>query len=210
MGLFFDFHLHTSRYSGDSRMDPYRLIPQAVKAGLQGVVITEHHRVWPQDELDELVEASDVPGFTLLSGFEYTSRRGDILIYGLDQDQCATFSPGKLEPAEAVSRAHDLGAACIAAHPTREGLGFDERIIGLPVAALEVRSCNLNTNEQRLGFKLAEQLGKAMTACSDAHRVEDVGKFRTEITVPITSMQSFVNALKQGDFRLPEGQSARA
>ncbi len=206
MGLLFDFHLHTSRYSGDSQMDPYKLIPQAVKAGLQGVVITEHHRVWPQDELDELVEAADVPGFILLSGFEYTSRRGDILIYGLNQDQCATFIPGKLEPAEAVARAHDLGAACLAAHPTRQGLGFDERIIGLPVAGLEVQSCNLNTSEQRLGFKLAEQLGKPMTASSDAHRVDDVGKYCTEMTVSITSIQSFVDALKQGCFRLPETQ----
>ena len=204
MGLRFDFHLHTSRYSGDSQMDPYKLIPQAVKAGLQGVVITEHHNVWPQDELEELVEVADVPGFTLLSGFEYTSLRGDILIYGLNQEQCATFVPGKLDPVEAVARAHELGAACIAAHPTRQGLGFDERIIGLPVAALEVKSCNLNANEQRLGFKLAEQLGKPMTACSDAHRADDVGKFCTEFSVPITSMQSFVDALKQGRFKIPE------
>ena len=203
MSLHFDFHLHTSRYSGDSQMEPYRLIRRAVKAGLQGVVITEHHRVWPQDELNELIAEADVPGFMLLSGFEYTSRRGDILIYGLNQNQCATFVPGELEPAEAVARATDWGAACIAAHPTRQGLGFDERIFDLPLSGIEVQSCNLNTNEQRLGFKLAEQLGVPMTASSDAHRIEDVGKYATEITAPVSNMTTFVEAIKQGQFRLP-------
>ena len=88
MSLRFDFHLHTSRYSGDSKIDPFKLIPKAVERGLHGVVITEHHHAWPQEELDELLEAANVPGFVLLAGFEYTSSHGDVLIYGLNQEQC--------------------------------------------------------------------------------------------------------------------------
>lgn len=209
MGLLFDIHLHTSRYSGDSTMDPFRLIPQAVKAGLHGVAITEHHRVWPQQELDELVADANEPGFVLLSGFEYTSSHGDVLIYGLDQDQAATFIPRQLSPGEAVARAHQWGAACIAAHPTRQGLGFDEQIFDIPLEAMEARSCNLNNNEQRLAVKLSADLSLPSTASSDAHRVQDIGKFATEFTGAIQSMNDLVVALKNGDFRLPQSAYSR-
>ena len=201
MSLRFDFHLHTSRYSGDSTIDPFKVIPKAVERGLHGVVITEHHHAWPQDELDELLAAADAPGFVLLAGFEYTSSHGDVLIYGLNQEQCETFVPRKMDPGEAIAKANAWDAVCIAAHPTRDGLGYDERIIDLPLSAMEVQSCNLNTNEQRLGMKLSSQLGLPGTASSDAHRLEDVGKYWTEFSVPIQTMDDFKKALESGSFR---------
>ncbi|MFP6581849.1 MAG: PHP-associated domain-containing protein [Candidatus Hydrogenedentota bacterium] len=203
MGLLFDIHLHTSRYSGDSTIDPFRLIPQAVKAGLHGIAITEHHRVWPQEELDELVADANEPGFILLSGFEYTSSHGDALIYGLNPDQADTFIPRQLSPAEAVARAHQWGAACVAAHPTRQGLGFDEQLFDIPLEAIEARSCNLNNNEQRLALTLSTDLNLRSTASSDAHRIQDVGKFATEFTLAIQSINDLVATLQNGDFRLP-------
>ena len=202
MSLRFDFHLHTSRYSGDSEIDPFKLIPKAVDRGLHGVVITEHHHAWPQEELDELLEAANAPGFVLLAGFEYTSSHGDVLIYGLNQEQCETFVPRKLSPEEAIDQAHELGAVCIAAHPTRMGLGYDERIFDLPLEAMEVQSCNLNISEQRIGMKLSNQLGLAATASSDAHRLEDVGKYWSEFTIPIQTMDDFKKAVKTGAFKL--------
>lgn len=203
MGLLFDLHFHTSRYSGDSVMDPSQVIAQAVKRGLQGACITEHHALWPQDELDELLAAAHAPGFVLLSGFEYTSSHGDVLIYGLNEEQSKTFVPRELSPDEAVAKAQAWGAACIAAHPTRQGLGFDERIFELPLQGMEVQSCNLDNNEQRLGFKLAEQLDLPKTASSDAHRLEDLGCYATEFLVPIQTLDDLVSALKQGQFRIP-------
>jgi hypothetical protein len=153
-------------------------------------VITEHHQAWSREELDELLEAADVPGFVLLAGFEYTSSHGDVLIYGLDQEQCEAFVPRKMGPKEAIALAH----------PTRDGLGYDERIIDLPLAAMEVQSCNLNINERRIGIKLANQLGVPCMASSDAHRLEDVGKYWTEFTVTVQTMEDSKSALKSGSF----------
>jgi predicted metal-dependent phosphoesterase TrpH len=207
MALRFDIHLHTSRYSGDSEIDPFKLVGQAADRGLHGVVITEHHHAWPQEELDELLAAADVPGFVLLVGFEYTSSHGDVLIYGLNQEQCEAFVPRKMSPGEAISLAKEWDAVCVAAHPTRDGLGYDDRIIDLPLAAMEVQSCNLNINEHRLGIKLASQLEMPCTASSDAHRLEDVGKYWTEFTVPVQTTKDFKSALKWGSFR-PKTSSA--
>ena len=203
MGMFFDIHLHTSRYSGDSVMDPNQLIQQAVKRGLHGVCITEHHNLWCQDELDELVSRAKAPGFVLLAGFEYTSSHGDVLIYGLNEEQASTFIPRKFSPEAAIAQAQEWGAACIAAHPTRQGLGYDERIMGLSLQGMEVQSCNLNFNEQRLAFKLAKQLKLSGTASSDAHRLADLGRYCTEFLIPIQTMGDLVSALKQGQFQIP-------
>lgn len=122
MGILIDIHVHTKKYSQCSVLDPDRLIKQAVKAGLQGVVITEHHHQWELQELQELVTKSGEMGFILLAGFEYTSSQGDILVYGLSASQSREFKPG-WSPEDTIAKAHELGAICIAAHPTRMGLG---------------------------------------------------------------------------------------
>lgn len=200
MSLIFDIHLHTARYSRDSRLDPDKLIQRAVRAGLDGVVITEHHHVWADGELHDLVAQSEAPGFILLAGFEYTSSQGDILIYGLGPEQARTFTPGR-PPEEAVARARDCGAACIAAHPTRAGLGFDDRISELDLDGLEVESVNLKPHEQRLARSLAEALDKPATGSSDAHRLDDVGRYATEFTDIIRTIPDLVAALRAGRFK---------
>lgn len=200
MGLRFDIHLHTRRHSNCSRMDEFRLIPQALRRGLHGVVITEHHYQWPDEELQELREKADAPGFILLAGFEYTSQKGDILVYGLPPEAARSLPPGR-DPITALRHFQDMGAACIAAHPTRAAIPFDDRILDMPFQALEVQSTNLQSNEQRLAARLARNLRIPMVACSDAHRLEDVGAFATEFDDPIQGPADLLKSLKNGTFR---------
>lgn len=200
MGLIIDLHLHTRRHSACSVIDESRLIERAVKAGLDGLVITEHHYQWSRRELDELVASSAHPGFLLLAGFEYSSARGDILVYGLEPEQVAEFVPGR-QPEIMLARAQALGAVCIAAHPTRAAIPFDERIFDMPFEALEIKSVNLASHEQRLAEKLADDLGRAKTASSDAHRIEDVGRYATEFLDPVQTMADLQNSLRRGTFR---------
>ncbi|HEO70753.1 MAG TPA: hypothetical protein ENN80_05770 [Candidatus Hydrogenedentes bacterium] len=200
MGLKIDLHVHTRRYSPCSRLDPERLVRQGVKAGLDGIVITEHHHQWLDEELAELVEAADAPGFLLLSGFEYMSRHGDLLVYGLEPNRVADLLPG-MPPRDAVLMVRLWGGVCIAAHPTRAGMGFDEEILTLPVDAIEVCSTNLQPHEQRLARKLAQQAGKPAIAASDAHHLPDVGAYAAEFDDPIRSMRDLKRAIRRGRFR---------
>src|SRR6516162_7743877 len=77
----FDCHLHTSRYSRDSLMDPFDMVQRAVEIGLDGVVITEHDALWPERELDDLRAAA--PGLVVLAGVEVSTREGHFLAYGV-------------------------------------------------------------------------------------------------------------------------------
>lgn len=200
MGLTMDIHVHTNRYSACSVIEPQQLVRRAVRAGLDGLVITEHGRQWTMIELTELLESANEPHFLLLAGFEYASKQGDILIYGLMPEQVRGFPPG-MPPGMAVERAHDLGAVCIAAHPTRACLGFDDAIFSIPFDAIEVQSVNLKEHEQRLAMQLAENTNLPPTAASDAHRIEDVGRYATEFNDPIQTMADLQECLKRGRFR---------
>jgi len=200
MPLRIDLHLHTQRHSRCSHLDETRLIARAVQAGLDGLVITEHHYQWSQEELDTLCAASGHPGFLLLSGFEYSSSQGDLLIYGLKPEDVASFPPGA-DPKDSLLRAQAMGAACIAAHPTRAALSFDERIAEMPFDGLEIRSTNLEPHEQRIAAHLARELQIPGTAASDAHALGDIGSYATEFDDPIQTMSDFCRALKQGRFR---------
>ena len=168
--------------------------------GLDGLVITEHHYQWRDEDLAVLVAEAGVGQFLLLSGFEYGSRRGDLLIFGLTFDQAANFPQG-LEPDEAVYYASKLGGACVAAHPTRQGMGFDERLLRMPVQAVEVRSTNMQEHEQRMAMKLARDANIPQVASSDAHQLHSVGRYGTEFDDPIQSIQDLQRALKRGRFR---------
>jgi predicted metal-dependent phosphoesterase TrpH len=200
VGFRVDAHLHTRRHSRCSRLDEHQLIAQAVRRGLQGVVITEHHYQWGADELEDLRRQSGETAFTLLAGFEYTSSQGDLLIYGLEPGDVGDFRPGG-DPEAMLRLAQSRGAVCFAAHPTRAGLAFDERIAGMPLDGLEVRSVNLKPHEQRLAARLAQQLDIPPTASSDAHRIEDVGRHALQFDAPIHSMADFVGAVRAAKFR---------
>src|SRR5437764_415885 len=78
----FDLHMHTRRYSPDSEIDPFDLVRRAREVGLDGIVITEHDRLWPEDELEELRKAA--PGLVVIGGVEVSGRNGDLLCYGVN------------------------------------------------------------------------------------------------------------------------------
>jgi len=196
-----DIHLHTQRHSGDSVMDERELYRYAKRAGLDGVVITEHHFQWPEEELRELrEEILAPPNFVLLAGFEYSSRKGDMLVFGLEPHWATELRPG-LEPEEAFRVFKEAGAAIVAAHPTRAGIPYDDRILDLAMDGIEVESCNIQPHEQRLGRKLAEGMRCPMTGSSDAHRIEDLGAYATWFDGSIECMADFLTGLRSGQFR---------
>ena len=109
-----DHHIHTSRHSPDSSIDPFRLVERASSIGLDAVVITEHDYQWQPDELAEL--AARAGSLRVLSGAEISAREGHFLVYGLPSLE--DVPPGiQVKDLIEVVRRH--GAAIVAAHPFR-------------------------------------------------------------------------------------------
>lgn len=79
-----DCHLHTARYSACSRLDPDTTCTRALEWGLDAVVITEHQRQWPADQLSALKRR--FPALKLYNGFEATLENGvDVVVLAEDR-----------------------------------------------------------------------------------------------------------------------------
>ncbi len=194
----FDQHVHTSKHSPDSEIDPFELVRRAIEAGLQGVIITEHDYQWEPSELDELRREAD--GLTVLSGAEISALEGHFLVYGLpDLEGIEPGIPvGKLVE---IVRRHD--AAIVAAHPFRWEQEFEEILDaqGLVFDALELVSNNITPDTRHLTHQLAQKHGLAMTGSSDGHQPEVVGCYFTEYLEPVRSMSDVVSALRRRSIR---------
>ncbi|HEV3163941.1 MAG TPA: PHP-associated domain-containing protein [Isosphaeraceae bacterium] len=190
----FDHHLHTTRHSDDSNMTPDDLITQARAVGLDGVIITEHDYQWSDEELAELAE--DAGGLSIFSGAEVSTREGHFLVYGLPD---LNEAPPGLSLTELLDVVRRYEAAIVVAHPYRWDQEFDAIIAehGPVFDALELVSKNVTSETRRLTEKLLRkhpQMGA--TGSSDAHEVDTLGCYYSEVPGPITTIADFVAALR--------------
>ena len=194
MGFRIDHHLHTSRHSPDSVIDPDVLIARAREVGLDGVVITEHDYQWEPDELDELRRRAD--GLLVLSGAEVSALEGHFLVYGLpDLDE----APPGIPLAELLDLVRRHEAAIVAAHPFRWEQDFDALVAqhGPAFDALELVSNNITPETRRRTERLLAAQPMAATGSSDGHDPAVVGCYHTEFPAPIATLGDFVAALRR-------------
>jgi predicted metal-dependent phosphoesterase TrpH len=164
-----DLHVHTSRYSPCAEfLAPAEIGAYAARAGLHGVVLTDHDVLWEEEELSALrSQASEVE---LYRGIECTTNGGHLVIIGLD-DAGALFRGIPFE--DAVRFAHESGAAVIFAHPFRDG---DPGSLPVElVDAVEVASLSFSQGEADAARELALRHGKPVVAASDGHALSRIG-----------------------------------
>lgn len=191
----FDLHMHTRRYSPDSEIDPFDLVRRAQEVGLDGIVITEHDRLWPEGELDELRRSA--PGLVVLGGVEVSGRNGDLLCYGV----------GDLTNLSRGTRWGDLcrevarqGGATVAAHPYRWGQDFDRLIADErpELTGLEMMSNNMDPEVRRRAADFLDRHpGYSTLGNSDAHELPVVGVCYTDFDADIRTSADLVRAIRE-------------
>ena len=190
----FDLHMHTRRYSPDSVIDPFELVQRAKEIGLDGIVITEHDRLWPEDELDELRAAA--PGLVVLGGVEVSGRNGDLLCYGVSDLAALRRGARWGDLCREVAR---QGGTTVAAHPFRWGQDFVSLLAEeCPlVSGLEMMSNNMDESLRRKAAAFhRENPDFATLGNSDAHDVAVVGICYTEFDAEIRTSADLVAAIR--------------
>jgi predicted metal-dependent phosphoesterase TrpH len=190
----FDLHMHTARHSHDADSDPFELVQAAIRAGLDGIVITEHDWLWTEPELDEL--RASAPGLVILAGVEVTGRGGDVLCYGVTDPHAI---PRGISWPELCREVHTQGGACVAAHPNRWNQPF-EKILKEQEPELDGIEVMSNNMDRVLREKAAALLKKyphfAQLGNSDSHQPNTVGCCFTDFDAVIRTSADLVAAIK--------------
>jgi predicted metal-dependent phosphoesterase TrpH len=180
-------------------MSPDELMVAAKKAGLDGVCITEHNKVWHAEDAAAL---SEKHGLTVLRGMEVTTTGGDILVFGLHEEP-----NGILTPTALMKRVEAAGGVAVAAHLFRGFLlcGFGslsmrvEDAVENPTFAhvhgLEVCNGRVTPEENAFARKVAQVMGLLAIGGSDAHEPESVGRCAMKFKDRIENEQQLVAAL---------------
>jgi predicted metal-dependent phosphoesterase TrpH len=200
-----DLHIHTSPRSACSYIDPLELIQEAQRLKLDGICLTEHQVLWDIGDVDKLAREG---GIKIFRGNEFTTNQGDILVFGLYKDIKELLMIQQLS--EEVKTA---GGFMIAAHPFRGFKTFGIGQLQLTVEqackrkvlefvdAIEVGNGKLSPDENDMARKVAEKLGLPGTGGSDAHRVDEVGKWVTVFEKEIQDENQLIEELHAGRFR---------
>ena len=78
-----DLHIHTAPRSACSHLGLSELIQRVKQIKLDGICLTEHHVVWDRGDAAKLAEEGEIK---LFRGNEFTTKQGDVLVFGFDKD----------------------------------------------------------------------------------------------------------------------------
>jgi len=205
-----DLHLHTKPRSQCSYINPAELVPMALKKGLDGICLTEHQVLWDIDEVRELAGDS---GLKIFRGNEITTAQGDVLVFGLEKDIQGIITIQELQREVLAA-----GAYSIIAHPFRGFKTFGVADLHMSVEqaarkkalqfvnAVEIKNGKVTDMDNDLARQVAEKLGLRGTGGSDAHNIDDVGRYYTTFEQDIETDQQLVEALHSGQFQAADGR----
>lgn len=197
----FDMHLHTSRHSPDSAINPFSLVRHAHQLGLSGVVITEHDWLWNEEELDELRAAT--PGLQVYAGVEVSAYEGHFLCYGVHD---LSRLPKAIKVKDLCHEVHAQNGVIIAAHPYRWGQNFDEILNQETLLdGFEVKTSHMDAECRKKALaRHEEHPAWAGLGNSDAHQLEVVACCYTVFPQDIRDQTDLLEALRSGQVEARE------
>lgn len=192
--MYIELHSHTAEHSPCSTISAAELATAVHRKGAAGVVFTDHHYLWSDEELAELRGYLDLPKeFLILSGQEiFTRDFGDVLVYGAS---CTVSESMTL----AAIRTICPEAALVWAHPYRYG----QRPTGVELFdanldAVEIFNPRQRDEENWRGRAEWKTLGFVATSGTDIHENHIPTLFATRLDHAILDIHGLVRAIKDG------------
>jgi len=206
-----DMHVHTNPASSDSTLDPDDLPSIAAEAGLSGVNITEHDKVWEPGR--QSAYRGRHRDLFVNFAMEISTDLGHMIAIGLRE------YVGGIRRAERLREELDeVGGFLIVAHPFRHVFDpvtamrtgedpFDlnaEAAAELPVFqlvdAIEIANASNTMRENEFASEVAKIRGLPVSGGSDAHSGSGVGGFATGFEREVSSPEQLLEELHAGRF----------
>jgi predicted metal-dependent phosphoesterase TrpH len=195
--MLLEIHCHTVEHSPCSHVSAVELINRVYAKGLQGVVFTDHHFLWPAEELQEVRHEAGVPGyFLILSGQEVTtSDMGDVLVYGANESIPRDTSLSDI-------RTRQSKAALILAHPYRNNSRPERaKLLNPFLDGVEIFSSNQSVSENSRGLRDWHAYRFTAIAGTDTHAPSYAGIYPTQFDHPVDNIKALAAELQAGRCR---------
>lgn len=190
--MLIDTHLHEKKFSEDSFISLEMIVKKAGELGLDGICITNHENNTIRAEAAALSEKT---GFLIITGAEVLTLEGDMTVFGLDRLPEKTVHAWEL-----ICMTEAACGVAICSHPYRQNnRSMGDIIRDLPLV-WGIEAFNGSTPELNnlKALNLSHELKVAALGASDAHVIEQVGKYATWMPDWVRDESSFIQAVKKG------------
>jgi hypothetical protein len=176
-----DLHVHTC-FSKDGKTTMEQLVETAVAKEIGCIAVTDHNEFLAYEQLKDNGQVIIIPAE------EVSSKEGHIVALGIDR-----LIPRGLSIQETIDKIHEAGGYAIAAHPYRWWSGLGEKnTLAYEFDGTEGKNGRSVKRDNRRSMKLAERIGKPITAGSDAHAPPRIGDSYIVLPDSITTWQEAV------------------
>ncbi|MGQ9570962.1 MAG: PHP domain-containing protein [Thermodesulfovibrionales bacterium] len=190
--MLIDMHIHTT-FSPCSIISIPCLLKRAKEVGLDGICITDHNTVASKYAFDI---TSDNLGLSVIIGIEYTTAKGDFLVFGPVDN-----IPDDLDAQQLIRWVHKQKGVIIAAHPFRKYRSVDPNCLWLSAIIESINGRNL-PHEDALCKDWLRKHGNGIREIggSDAHCLEEVGHVVTAFSNNIYNVDDLIRELQCGEY----------
>lgn len=187
-----DMHLHEKTYSPDSYQGLKEMVETAKKRGLDAICITDHDSMGLKHFAEQY---SKEIGFPIFVGVEFFSLQGDITAFGIDQ-----IPSKRIDAQDFVNYVNQKGGVCFSCHPFRNNnRGLREKLTEVKgLTGVEVLNGSTPYFENKTAFLYSKQLNLMPIGASDAHDLDQLGKYATWFPKMVYSLHDFVSQIKSG------------
>jgi predicted metal-dependent phosphoesterase TrpH len=191
--MYYDFHVHTSKYSPCSRSSAESICRRALEVGLTGIALTEHDLWWPRFELDALRHR--FPDLQIFQGIEYSCPEGHFLVYLPHPEAGQSLRAHRI--LNLIKKVHDHNGIVIWAHPFRFDYTFYPAWLDeAELDGIEVASSNMDDSLKTMAQAMAVQDGIMQFENSDAHHEDVLGRYFNEIPALLKDTKDFVDYVR--------------
>ena len=192
--MIIEIHAHTQEHSPCSHIKASDLVRSIFDKGIGGIVLTDHHFLWTDDELSNLRINADIPeDFLVLAGQEvFTKDFGDVLVYGADE------SISQSTGLTAIRRKYP-DAALIWAHPYRSGLiPVMTELFDSCFDAIEILNPRQKEWENERGISDWKTWGFTATSGTDIHDDDFTELYPIHLKEDVKDIKGFASCIKRG------------
>lgn len=191
--MLIEIHSHTQEHSPCSQIKAVDLVKSIFDKGIGGVVFTDHHFLWPEEEIRILRAYLDIPDdFLILTGQEvFTKDYGDVIVYGANKS-----IPQGIGLSELRQKYPD--AALVWAHPYRSGqVPVITELFNSCFDAIEILNPRQKEWENKRGISDWKTWGFTATSGTDIH--DDCTElFPLHLKENIKDINSLATCIKSG------------